>query len=193
MEKTREETTETVPTPRDGASAMKGPAYSRKFEVDFYEQDDGLWRITSHLRDGVHDIEVGLVVSVPDMVVRDADLRFLQYPLGECLAVVPKIKELVGACLFDDYSTRSRQLFAGPGGCPNVMNLLSTSGPALIYFYFPGQVARGAMKPEEWWGMCATRLVDGCIAHRLMAEKYAGKSAGHPERTHSETAPHQDT
>jgi hypothetical protein len=156
-------------------SAQTKPVHSRKFEVDFYDREDGTWRVESRLQDGVHDITAKLVISVPDMVVRDGDVEFTKHPLEECLAVVPRMKELVGASLFDDYSVRCRQLFVGREGCPNVMNLLSTSAPALIYFYFPDQIKKGAMKPEEWWGMCATRLLDGCIAHGLMAKKHSGR------------------
>ncbi len=150
---------------------MKRPIHNRRFEVDFYEQEEHLWRITSQLRDDIHDIRVELDISVPDMVVKDAGAEFVRYPLEECLAAAPIIGKLVGACLFQDFSERSRRLFLGPGGCPNVMNLLSTSAPALIYFYFPDQIRKGAMKREEWWEMCGTKLVNECLAHRMIAAK----------------------
>lgn len=150
---------------------MKQRIHSRQFEVDFYELNESLWQITSRLNDDIHDIRAVLDISVPDMQVQAASVEFVRYPLQECLCIPAKIQGLVGANLFSDYSQRARQLFLGPGGCPNVMNLLTTSAPALIYFYFPDQIAKGKLQPEAWWQMCATTLVDTCLAHQMMAPK----------------------
>ena len=106
---------------------------------------------------------------MPDMVVKEANVKFTRYPLEGCLAVTSKITSLEGSCLFDDYGDNVRRLFLGPEGVRNVMNLLTASAPALVYFYFPDRVHKGDMKAEDWWKMCGTRLVDACIAHRLMA------------------------
>ena len=153
---------------------MNKPIHSRKFQVDFYEQDEQLWRITSRLDDDIHDIRAELEVSAPDMIVRRAKVEFLRYPLEECLQAPAQMGELVGACLFTDYSERIRRLFLGPSGCPNVLNLLVNSAPAMIYFYFPDQIKKGKMKPEEWWKMCATSLSNACLAHQLLAKQTAG-------------------
>jgi hypothetical protein len=152
---------------------MENPIHSRKFEVDYFEQDEHLWRITSRLNDDIHDIRATLDVSVPDMIIRAATLEFVRYPLEGCLLIPPKIHELIGANLMEDCSLRIRQLFLGVNGCPNVMSILGISAPGLIYFYFPDQIRKGNMKYEEWWQLCSTKLVDACIAHQQLAHKYA--------------------
>ena len=153
---------------------MNAPIHSRQFDVQYYELDEHLWRLTSRLNDDDHDIRAGLDISVPDMIVRDASVEFARYPLEECLCAAGQIKELIGANLFEDYSQRVRQLFMGPRGCPNVMTILTTSAPAVIYLYYPDQIKKGYLRPEEWWALCGTRLRDACIAHTLLAQKYAG-------------------
>ena len=35
---------------------MEYPVFSRNFQVDYFEKSEGLWQVTSHLRDHVHDI-----------------------------------------------------------------------------------------------------------------------------------------
>ena len=147
--------------------------HSRKFEVEYYEQDEHRWQVISRLNDDVHDIRAVLEISVPDMTVQAASVEFVRYPLEECPAVAAKMQALVGANLFEDFSDRMRQLFRGAEGCPNVMNLLSTSTPGLIYCYYPDQMKKGTLKPQEWQQLVATRLANDCLAHKLMLQKYA--------------------
>ena len=144
---------------------MDYPVFSRNFQVDYFEKKEGLWQVTSHLKDHVHDILVSLDISVPDMVIRDANVKFIRYPMEGCLKFVDKMKNIVGANLFEDFHEKLRENFLGPEGCPNVMNLIGTAAPALIFFYFPNLINRGKMKPEEWWKMAHTKLAGNCIAH----------------------------
>ena len=156
---------------------MEQLVHSRKFEVEYYEQDEHHWRVVSHLNDDAHDIRATVEVAVPERVVQAARVEFVRYPLEECPAVAAKMQALVGANLLGEFSDRMRQLFYGAEGCPNVMNLLSTSTPGLIYFYYPDQMKKDAMKPQEWQARVATRLANDCLAHKLMLQKYA---AGRP-------------
>ena len=161
---------------------MEQLLHSRKFEVEYYEQDEHRWQVISRLNDDVHDIRAALEISVPEMVVLAASVEFVRYPLEECPAVAAQMQALVGANLFEDFSDRMRQLFRGAEGCPNVMNLLSTSTPGLIYFYFPDQMKTGKMRPEEWQKLVATRLAHDCLAHKLMLQKYAASRPAAPEK-----------
>jgi len=157
---------------------MENPIYSRKFEVDYYAQSEHCWRVVSHLQDDVHDICASLEISVPEMEVLSASVEFGRYPLEDCPVVAAKMQGLIGANLFEDFSERMRQLFRGAEGCPNVLNLLSTSIPGLIYFYFPDQMKKGKMRPAEWQQLVTTRLANDCLAHKLTRQRYAaGQSA----------------
>jgi len=160
---------------------MEQPIHSRKFEVDYYEQSEHSWRVVSHLQDDVHDIRASLEISVPEMVVLTASVEFERYPLEDCPAVAAKMQGLIGANLFEDFSDRMRQIFRGAEGCPNVMNLLSTSTPGLIYFYFPDQLKKGKMMPAEWQQLVATRLANDCLAHKLTLQKYAAGQSAPPK------------
>lgn len=145
--------------------SMNYPVFSRNFQVDFFERGEGLWHVTSHLRDHVHDILVTLDISAPEMVIRDADVKFIRYPLEGCLKMIDQMKKIVGTNLFTDFREKLTTHFAGSVGCYNVMNLISIAAPALIFFYFPNIISQGKMKPEEWWGMVHTKLAGNCVAH----------------------------
>jgi hypothetical protein len=141
------------------------PVFSRNFQVDYYEKEEKLWHITSHLKDHVHDILVTLDICAEDMIIQDAAVQFIRYPLEGCLKFVDKMKKLVGANLFEDFRARMIETMLGPEGCPNAMNLVSIAAPAFIFFYYPDQVCRGRMKHEDWWNMTHTKLAGNCIAH----------------------------
>jgi len=144
---------------------MEYPVFNRSFQVDYYEKNKDLWHVTSHLKDHVHDILVTLDISSPEMVIRDANVKFIRYPLEGCLKMVDRMKEIVGANLFTNFREKLTSNFAGAAGCYNVMNLISVAAPALVFFYFPNLICQGKMKPEEWWGMVHTKFAGNCVAH----------------------------
>ncbi len=144
---------------------MEKPLYSRNFTVDYFEKDSNLWNLTSYLKDNTHEIKVELDISVPDMFIKNGNVDFIKYPMDGCLIIKEKIKEVIGLCLYDDFSYRIRQLFLGGSGCSNIMHLLGVSAPAIIYFYYTEQIKRGNMTHEQWWKFVSTKLPHACIAH----------------------------
>jgi hypothetical protein len=143
----------------------------RTFNVDYYEKDDETWKVVSHLSDEVHDITVEVDISVPDMVIKDAAIKFDRYPLEPCPLIESKSAKLTGVNVTKDYRQKVVALFMGPEGCPNVMNLLGVSVAGIAYFYFPHQLKTGNMKLEEWMEMIQTTLADDCLAHTVLNKK----------------------
>jgi hypothetical protein len=108
------------------------------------------------------------------MIVKDTNVTFIKYPMEDCLLINEKIKDIIGLSLFNDFSERIRQIFMGSDGCPNILHLLGTSAPGIIYFYYSEQMKRGNTKNEEWWNMVITKLPDACIAHKALADRFCG-------------------
>jgi len=144
--------------------SMEYPVFSRNYQVNDYEKEENFWHIVSHLKDHVHDIVVTLGVSTPDMVIRDAEVKFVRYPQEGCVKFIEKIKVLEGGNLITDFRQKLIQLI-GPEGCPNAMNLVSMAAPAFPFFYFSNLVSKGQMKEEEWLDMMHTKWAGNCIAH----------------------------
>ena len=62
---------------------MEKSLYSRNFQVNYYEMENNSWRAISHLIDHQHDIQVIVDVSVPDMIILDANIELLRYPIKD--------------------------------------------------------------------------------------------------------------
>lgn len=72
-------------------------SFTKNFKVDFFKISAGLWRIKAHLKDPIYNVIVTLEMSVPDFIIRDSAVHFLNYPRQECMKAASKIKELIGA------------------------------------------------------------------------------------------------
>lgn len=147
---------------------MEKGLYSRNYEVNYYEVDENIWKAVSHLKDHQHDILVTVTISVPDMIILDADVDFILAPMKQCTLIKDKMKELKGINIFTEFESKANKLFFGDMGCPNVRMLLGISVPAIIYSYFPHQIKTNNMTENEWWNICKEKLPKACICHTLM-------------------------
>jgi len=147
--------------------------YSRRFDVDFYEKDEKTWVVTSKLVDDIHEISTRTEVSVPDMTITDAKIKFVKYPLDVCPKIEEKAKKLIGLNLFKNYKWKSLFIFLGSNGCGNVLSILGTGLQALIYTYFPHLIKTGKMSMEEWNKFMKTKLRKVCLGHTLFEKNQA--------------------
>lgn len=147
---------------------MEKGLYSRNYEVNYYEVEENIWKAVSHLKDHQHDILVTVTISVPDMIILDADVDFIKSPMKQCILIKDNMKELIGINIFTEFETKANELFFGEMGCPNVRMLLGISVPAIIYSYFPHQIKTNNMTENEWWNLCKDKLPKACICHTLM-------------------------
>ncbi|NMM63903.1 DUF2889 domain-containing protein [Clostridium sp. P21] len=148
---------------------MEKSLYSRNFEVNYYEVEGNIWRTISHLKDYQHDIEVIVDVSVPDMIILDAKVELLRYPIKDCILIKDKMKELIGINVISEFRAKCDELFSSEMGCGNVRMLLGISVPGVIFNYFPHQIKIGNMTENQWWDFCKEKLPKACIAHTIMS------------------------
>lgn len=139
---------------------MKYPKYSRRFQVDYFEIDKNLYRVTSHLQDHLHDIIATVDVSVPDMLIKDAKVEFLRYPLERCKEICGQMKKIVGQNLYSDFKDTLLKEFYGSKGCPNVASLLIISVTALPPFYIEEGIKLGKLEQKEW-----EKIGGNCLVH----------------------------
>ncbi|MCR3758274.1 DUF2889 domain-containing protein [Clostridium felsineum] len=151
---------------------MEKSLYSRNFEVNYYEVEDDIWITTSHLIDGQHDIEVTVDVCVPDMVILNAKVKLLRYPIKHCILINNKMKKLKGVNVISEFRSKCDELFSSEMGCGNIRMLLGISVPGVIFNYFPHQIKIGNMTENQWWDFCKEKLHNTCIAHSMMTNDY---------------------
>lgn len=139
---------------------LKHPKYSRRFEVDYFEIDQNLYRVVSHLKDHIHDIVATLDVSVPEMTIKEAKVELFRYPLERCNDICEQMKKIVGRNLYSDSRDTILKEFCGPKGCPNVGGLLLISTIALAPSFINESIKLGKAEQKEWEKLCGD-----CLAH----------------------------
>ncbi len=140
---------------------------SRNFTVDYYEKEDEIWLVKTHLSDEEHEIEVSAEIDMREMVVQDAKILFQRNPSEYCKMVEELASRMKGTKIDRNFSRNMLQIFMGAQGCPNIMSLLTISIPGIIYYYYPYLLKTGKMKYEEWDHMIRTELKNDCIAHTM--------------------------
>ena len=142
--------------------------YSRRFDVDFYENDETVWTVISHLVDSAHDITTETQVQVPEMQILEAKVQFDRYPMDVCPLIEASVKRIVGLNLLKNYNWKSLTIFLGAKGCGNVMSILGTGLQAFVYTYFPHLVTTGKMSVEAWERFSIKELHNACLGHTLL-------------------------
>jgi hypothetical protein len=162
------------------------PVHRRTIAVDSYDEG-GTLRVVGRLRDErpsgetpqlVHDMELRLRVSLPDMVITEAEAYMRAFPHDECPFISPKFAQMVGLSVTRGFTRALRELFAGISGCQHLHELARVTGPAVFqanaalrFREREGQLAAAAADPEavmrSMRGMCHVWTPDGPAAQKL--------------------------
>lgn len=142
-------------------------AAKRNFEVNYYEKDETIWVVESHVIDDPHDIYIFVDINMNEFIITDAKIEFKRFPMKHCALMEEKAKELIGLKVDDSFMKNAMSKLMGPHGCPNIASLLSISVPGILYYYYPYKIATGKMKKEEFQNIIATDLKNACLGHTL--------------------------
>ncbi|HEX9030911.1 MAG TPA: DUF2889 domain-containing protein [Streptosporangiaceae bacterium] len=115
------------------------PVHRRTIEVDSYEEGATL-RVIGRLRDErpqqdrrvLHDMELQLQVSLPDLKIAQAQAQMHAFPHEECPFIAPKFASMVGLSVSRGFTRGLRELFAGVSGCTHLHELARAMGPAIF-------------------------------------------------------------
>jgi hypothetical protein len=140
----------------------------RDFKVEFFEKENEVWVVETHLNDEPHEIHLTLEIDMLAMQIMDARIQFLRYPVEHCPLIEKKASCLIGLKIDHEFSRNVMKLFLGPQGCPNIMTLVNLSVPGIIYYYYPYKLKTGQIQPETWDQMVRTELKNDCLAHTLL-------------------------
>ncbi len=126
------------------------PSFTKNFKVDYFRIREDLWRAMAQVEDPIYNVIVSLDISVPAFVIRNAVVRFLNFPRKDCLKAAPKMKELIGSDVRGQFRDILRRELLGPKGCDTIFNLVNMSGRALIFAYLAEQVGLGTTSTEQY-------------------------------------------
>ncbi len=118
------------------------PAHRRTLEFESTELPDAL-RVVGRLRDTrpwaegtwaavVHDMELAVTVSTPDLTIVEAEATMHAFPHTECTDIAPRFTELVGVRIGAGYTRAVRERFGGVSGCSHLVELVRALGPTVI-------------------------------------------------------------
>ncbi len=146
-------------------------AAKRNFEVKYYEKDENIWVVESHLEDSPHDITIKVEIDMINFIITDTECKFDKFPMAHCNIIEDKIKSLIGLKVDTSLMHNAMNRLMGPEGCPNIISLLMISVPGIIYYYYPYKIKTGRMKAEEFEYIIKTDLKNACLGHTLQGNE----------------------
>lgn len=120
--------------------APRQPLHLREIEIQGFKRDDGLYDIEGHLVDTkpydfklaagvrhagepIHSMWLRITID-RTLTIVDADAAMDAMPYtGDCNAIVPHYRKLVGLAIRPGYQTRLKELFGDVRGCTHITEL----------------------------------------------------------------------
>jgi hypothetical protein len=137
----------------------------------------------------VHDLELRLLVTLPDLVVQDAEAVFHTYPHAECPAVAGAFGSLVGLSVGRGWTTALRSRVGGGDGCTHLRELARAMAPAILQAAFSGHTRMGGSRdlsgPDAGAAMAVVAgschvWVDGGVGRAKLARGWVPGTTEYP-------------
>lgn len=153
--------TDILPPPSD---ANLEEIHDRSYVVKAYRKDERTIVLRGAVRDEkpaglyipddpeplpLHHMIVALTVTMPEMIITEAEVEFEVYPHGGCPAITAHYKSLIGLSIARGFTHKVRELFGGPRGCTHTTALLQAMAPVAI---------------QSVWSMRAVNVREGVAA-----------------------------
>ncbi len=97
----------------------------------------------------IHQMQLELTVSLPDLVIIAARVGFESHPHETCPSIADRYGSLVGASISRGFSRKVSDLFGGAQGCTHTNALLRAMAPAVVQSTWSVSLHqnRGSAKP----------------------------------------------
>lgn len=117
--------------------------HRRSVELDAYEGTGSLtvvarltdqrpWADGARIAQVLHQMELRVVVGVPDLVITAAEAVMHDFPHSECPAIAPAFEQLVGLSVGRGYTREVQHRFGGVSGCSHLEHLARALGPMVV-------------------------------------------------------------
>jgi hypothetical protein len=180
------------------AKVARAPLHRRAIEIQGYKREDGLYDIEGHLVDTKpHDFRLAAGVRpagepVHDMWLRitvDRELRIVDAAasmdampyVGECNAIEPAYRKLVGLAIRPGFTQRLKELLGGVRGCTHMTELAGTLATAAFQTMAGQRVQDPERKPFQLDG-CHALAVTGPVVGRYYPKWYEGGEPVEPAK-----------
>ncbi len=162
------------PVQADPVPADPVPVHRRQIEITAYERGPDI-ELVGRLRDErpwaagpdqvrqVHDMELRIVVSRPELVIVGAGARMDRFPHAECPGIEKAFSGLVGLSVSRGYNRAVQERFGRTMGCSHLEFLARALGPAVIQSVTSASIKyRAENATTEWASTATSSLADTC-------------------------------
>jgi hypothetical protein len=91
----------------------------------------------------VHQMQLELRLSMPDLTIRKAQVVFETHPHSQCPLIARDYEKLEGLSIARGFNRKIRDLFGGERGCTHTNALLQAMAPAVIQATWSVSIRRG--------------------------------------------------
>ncbi|NDI15265.1 MAG: DUF2889 domain-containing protein [Actinobacteria bacterium] len=117
----------------DDCLMLRGVVVDEKPVGLYIESDpDPLW---------MHHMILDLEIHFPTLVIQKANVQFNEHPHLSCTGIVDHYKELEGMSITRGFTSKVKELFAGPRGCTHTTALLQAMAPVAVQSMWSMRVA----------------------------------------------------
>jgi len=80
----------------------------------------------------IHQMQVELTVTLPQLEIIDVRTVFETHPHSSCPKIIDHYNKLIGLNIARGFTHKVRELFGGPRGCTHITALLQALAPAVV-------------------------------------------------------------
>ncbi|HOP64670.1 MAG TPA: DUF2889 domain-containing protein [Spirochaetota bacterium] len=123
----------------------------------------------------LHNLEILVLVRVPDLVIEDIEVVAGTLPRGDCYEITGSLEQVKGMSIRRGFTANVKYLFEGVAGCTHLTHLLCTMAPAILQGYW---AINSSKKPDikeqrrKQDSRMADFLRDNCYTWRRDGEAY---------------------
>lgn len=158
----------------DRRATIEDILFNRSIEVDAFDEGENM-RIVGRLLDKrlgepLHGLEVEMIVTVFDGVIKDVSGSMPTWPMEECKQGIESLQELIGAKIAPGFSDFVRRTVGSNRGCTHLAALVMNIGNTCIQgrgAYLRKHVPDNAER-DRAMAQSAQELglLDGCVSWR---------------------------
>jgi hypothetical protein len=171
-------------------TVAREPLHARAIEIRGYRREDGLYDIEGHLVDTkpydfklaagvrkagvpVHDMWLRITVDKSLNIVDAAASTDSMPYVGECDAIVPAYRKLVGLAIRPGYHRHLKELLGGVRGCTHITELAGALATAAFQTMAGQRVQDPAKRPFQL-DRCHALAETGAVVGRYYPKWYKG-------------------
>jgi hypothetical protein len=123
-----------------------------------------------------HEMEIVLLVKVPEMLIEDVEVVLGNLPLEDCRHIVTSLEPIKGELINQGFTKSARKLVGGVTSCTHLVHLLCTMASAVFQGYWASLFqSRPDISSEKWIktteNLCSM-LENSCYAWRLEGKSF---------------------